>query len=294
MKRTFEDEDVENQRLWEKFQQPVCQVGWFRINCFPQPPGFDDCPKVVTNPTTACPRNFSISRRLTGANHKHTCNHFAALATSNATGTDAKCRWRDHLVPTPPGVPDVRKQRETWGKRVVFSEQMPAQKTPDGTDSGPICSGQWMVVVYIWADDRKWLENVDVASLVPTWGSDSAQIGCYKKGDGSWELPQIPLRRYYWAQRLESRHSWVWWMADDQFSDSKLKQGSQLGFLTTEGLMRVYGSHEGPSALEPEGGEQDLGEGSRCTVVELERNGPKMEELGADTFNRLQKMNRWC
>ncbi|KUI69763.1 hypothetical protein VM1G_11614 [Cytospora mali] len=44
-----------------------------------------------------------------------------------------------------------------WGKRVVFSEQ---------TDDKQWLTGRWLVVAYVWAESREWLQHVNIGRLI--------------------------------------------------------------------------------------------------------------------------------
>lgn len=49
------------------------------------------------------------------------------------------------------------------GRRTVFSEQ--------NQDEYRSLSGRWLIIAYTWADNRTWLENVDVRNLVSFSGA---------------------------------------------------------------------------------------------------------------------------
>lgn len=77
--------------------------------------------------------------------------------------------WADHLVPQnkpaqlrPSHVSPYGDQQQRWGRRFIFS--------PPSTSEFHESAGKWLVVAYLWGENQKWLETVDVGGLTASSG----------------------------------------------------------------------------------------------------------------------------
>lgn len=98
------------------------------------------------------------------------------------------------------------------------------------------------MVVYVWAGNRAWLEQVDVGSLIPhLWGRDQTEIGCFRRREdysGRWDCTYVALRDDTWVPAVG------WSMRDgDVWYDKRESEQHPLGPLITKGLMRLYGAN---------------------------------------------------
>ncbi|KAK0732559.1 hypothetical protein B0T21DRAFT_412733 [Apiosordaria backusii] len=54
----------------------------------------------------------------------------------------------------------------TWGRRMVFSKQDPAKTH---------LTGEWLVTVYLFSNDRKFMENADLGEMAPRWPKNTSE-----------------------------------------------------------------------------------------------------------------------
>ncbi|KAK3687512.1 hypothetical protein B0T22DRAFT_510243 [Podospora appendiculata] len=119
----------------------------------------------------------------------------------------------------------------TWGRRVVFSEQ-------DRGDAR-VQAGSWLVVAYIWADDRQWVEEVDVGSML-SLDKGNAEIHCFHLRalqDGR----KATWNCFFEGGLNSSEGVWMEGKKMRRFPmDEAKKQGVALGRIVSETLKQIY------------------------------------------------------
>ncbi|KAK3324153.1 hypothetical protein B0T19DRAFT_402405 [Cercophora scortea] len=125
----------------------------------------------------------------------------------------------------------------TWGRRVVFSEHSRADPRAQ--------VGNWLVVVYILADNRRWVEEVDVRSL--RWsGKDSTKISCLRLGAPGRDGRGATSACFFERDFKLPEGVWIKSEKARQFpTDEAREKGAELGRILDGGLRRFYTGEHG-------------------------------------------------
>ncbi|KAK4203982.1 hypothetical protein QBC40DRAFT_345816 [Triangularia verruculosa] len=68
----------------------------------------------------------------------------------------------------------------TWGRRMVYSQQSPSKTH---------LTGEWLVAVYLFSDDRKFVERANLGEMVARWPSNDTEAQMIKMSVEAFMLP---------------------------------------------------------------------------------------------------------